>query len=220
MYNHAIMSILTATKREAGENLQKMRAADKVPAVYYGAGKESTSITINEIDFIRLYRAQGETGVFKLDVDGEKIDAMVYDYQLHPVSHKVLHVDFRAVDANVAIEVAVPVVLFGEAPAEKSNIGTVTHVTQELTVEALPNSIPHDFQVDISTLVDLSSQITAADITMPTGVTLIDEPETIIAVVAALRDDSDADNAEEDIDMDAIEASAEKGKAEDEEKEA
>ena len=207
------MSTLTATKREATEKLNVLREEGKVPAVYYGAGKESTSITINEIDFIRLYRTEGETGVFKLDVDGTSIDAMVYDYQLHPVSHKVLHVDFRVVDTNKPIEVAVPVTLTGEAPAVKANLGTVTHVTQELTVEALPNDIPHDIEVSVETLEDLSSQITAADITLPKGVALIDEPETVIAVVAALRGDDDAETSGE-IDMDAIEASAEKGQSE------
>ena len=207
------MSTLTATKREATEKLNVLREEGKVPAVYYGAGKESTSITINEIDFIRLYRTEGETGVFKLDVDGTSIDAMVYDYQLHPVSHKVLHVDFRVVDTNKPIEVAVPVTLTGEAPAVKANLGTVTHVTQELTVEALPNDIPHDIEVSVETLEDLNSQITAADITLPKGVTLIDEPETVIAVVAALRGDDDAETSGE-IDMDAIEASAEKGQSE------
>lgn len=210
------MSTLIATKREAKENLGKLRKEGGVPAVFYGSNQETTSITIKEIDFIRLYRKEGETGVFQLDVDGTKLDAMTYDYQLHPVSQKVLHVDFRIVDANKAIEVTVPVVFTGESPVERTNIGTVTHVTQELTIKALPNEIPHEIEVDVSGLDGLDSQITAAEINLAKGLELMEGLDTVIAVVAAIRADDDAETSGE-VDMDAIEATKEKGVSEEEE---
>lgn len=205
------MSTLKATKRNIKENLTQIRNSGNLPAVFYGSGQASTPITINEKDFLKIYRNVGETGVIKLQIDGQELDSMIYDFQLHPVKHSVTHVDFRIVDANVAVEVEVPIEFTGESPIEKTNTGTINHVRQHLTVEALPNSIPSEINVDISVLVNLDSQILAKDIVLPSGVSLVDEPETVIAVVSPLREEDDSEDSEP-IDMGKIEATKEKPK--------
>ncbi len=203
------MSTLQATIRNAADKPADIRKEGNIPAVFYGAGEASTSITINALDFIRLYREIGETGVIKLTTDKGEYDVMVYDYQLHPVAHTVRHVDFRVVDLKVAVEVAIPLEFEGEAPAEKTGLGTVTHVAQEINVKALPNEIPSEIVVDVTSLVALDSQILLKDLVVPSNIELMDEPDTVIAVIAATREDDTEDSAP--IDMDAIEASGEKG---------
>lgn len=204
------MSTLQATIRTAAEKPAKIREEGNLPAVFYGAGEASTPITINALDFIRLYREVGETGVIKLKTDQGDYDVMVYDYQLHPVAHTVSHVDFRVVDLKVAIEVEVPLEFEGEAPAEKTGLGTVTHVAHVINVKALPNKIPSEIVVDVTSLEGLDSQILLKDLSIPSELELLDDEDMVIAVVAAMRADDDADTSGE-IDMDAIEASGEKG---------
>ena len=209
------MSTLQATIRTKADKPNNLRMEGKIPAVFYGSGEESTPITINALDFIRLYREIGETGVIKLTTEKGDYDVMVYDYQLHPVAHEVSHVDFRVVDLKVAIEVAIPLEFEGEAPAVKAGLGTVTHVAQEINVKGLPNKIPSEIVVNVTPLEDLDSQILAKDLNIPADLELVDEPDTVIAVVAAMRGDDDAETSG-DIDMDAIEASGEKGSKEEE----
>lgn len=205
---------LQTESREAGADLQALRDAGKVPAVYYGADKDTTSITIDEQEFRKLYREAGESTVITLKTTDGDIDALVQDYQLHPVSEQVLHVDFKAIEAGVALEVNVPLEFIGESEAEKTGLGTVTKVMQELPIEAMPKDLPHDIKVDISSLVTLQDQILAKDINLPAGVTLKVEPEEAVAVVSALQEETEEEATE--VDLSAIEATGEK-KADEEE---
>lgn len=206
------MLILKASKR-AGEKMVDIRASGLVPAVFYGFGKESTSISIPSVDFIKLFREAGETTAITLDVEGEKVSSLIHDIQRDPVTGEPTHVDFLVVDMNKEAEVSVPIEFTGLAEAEKTGLGMVVKVMHELEVKALPADLPHSISVDVTPLAELHAAIHAKDIILPKGVSLISDPEDVVVSIAAFVEEKEEVST---LDVDAIEVEK-KGKKETEE---
>jgi len=207
------MIILAATKRTI-QNLNVLRAQDKIPAVYYGNKNNTVSITISLRDFMKVWKEAGETSAVSLDVEGEKVTTLIHHMQLDPISNTPIHVDFLAIDMKKEIEVAVPIEFTGLAEAEKAGLGTLVKALHEVQVRALPNDLPHGFVVDVTGLATLDMQIQVKDIVVPKGVTIVTEGEEVVAFVAAYKEEKE--DVPTAIDFDAIQVE-EKGKKEDEE---
>lgn len=206
------MITLSATKRTT-EALSSLRSADQIPAVYYGAGKETVSISIPLREFMKVWKDAGETSAVALDLGGEKVTTLIHDMQVDPITNVPTHVDFLIIDMKKEIEVAVPIEFTGLAEAEKGGLGTLVKVLHEVEVRALPNDMPHVFEVDVTSLASLDMQIHVKDIAVPKGVTILTDGEEVVALVAAYKEEKEEVTA---IDFDAIEVE-EKGKKEDEE---
>ena len=207
------MLSLKAEKRDPKENLALLRGKGLVPAVYYGSKVSSAPITIDRVEFIKLYRETGETGVISLETPDGKYDVLVHEVQLDPVKSVPVHVDFYAVEKGQKVEVDVPLVFEGVPPAVKNLGGVLMKVMHEISVEADPTNIPSEIVVDVSTLEDFESQITVADLSLPVGAVAKSDPAEVVASAAAPQEEEEEPEAE--IDMDAIEVEA-KGKKEEE----
>lgn len=203
------MLILKATKR-TNEKPADIRAAGSIPAVFYGFGKEATSVSVPAIEFTKLFKQAGETTAITLDMGDQKVPTLIHDISRDPVTGAPTHVDFLVVDMNKETEVAVPIEFTGVAPAEKSNIGMVMKVMHEIEVRALPANLPHSIEVDISTLANLNDIIHAKDIKLPTGVSLVGDAEDVVASVSAFVEEKEETPV---LDLDAIEVEK-KGKKE------
>lgn len=184
------MLTLKATKR-GSEKMDDIRGAGLVPAVFYGFGKESTSISVPAIEFIKIFREAGETTTVTLDVDGEKISTLIHDLQKDPVTGVPTHIDFLVVDMNKEAEVSVPVEFTGLAEAEKTGVGMVMKVMHEIEVRALPANLPHSIVVDLTPLATLSDTIHAKDVVLPSGVTLVTDGEDVVASVSAFVEEKE-----------------------------
>ncbi|MEI6400115.1 MAG: 50S ribosomal protein L25 [bacterium] len=204
------MISITATKRSKADKLDQLRINGMVPAVVYGANTEVTSLAIESRILVKAWKEAGESTPVALSYDSEKKNVLFQDVQFHPVKGHIMHVDFLAVDMNKPVEVAIQLEFVGVAPAEKNNLGTLVKVLHEVEVEALPKDLPHTLEVDISTLVDLDTQITVADIKLPAGVTMITDGEEVVALVAAQKEESEESAP---LDLSAIEVEK-KGKKE------
>lgn len=189
-----------------------IRGAGLVPAVFYGFGKESTNISVPAVEFTKVFREAGESTTVTLDVAGEKISTLIHDIQRDPVTGEATHVDFLVVDMNKEAEVSVPIEFTGLAEAEKSGVGIVMKVMHEIEVRALPADLPHSITVDITSLATLSDTIHAKDVALPKGVSLISEPEEVIAAVSAFVEETEEAPV---LDISAIEVEK-KGKKEEE----
>jgi large subunit ribosomal protein L25 len=206
------MLILQATKR-TNEKPADVRAAGRIPAVFYGFGKESTPISVPGVEFIKLFREAGETTAITLDMGTEKVSALVHDMQRDPVTGTPTHVDFLVVDMNKEAEVAVPIEFTGLAEAEKLGLGVVMKIMHEVEVRALPADLPHSIEVDVTPLATLSDAIHAKDLALPKGVTLVTDGEEVVASVAAFVEEKEEAPV---LDVSTIEVEK-KGKKEDEE---
>lgn len=204
------MVTLVAKKRKEKQNMEEMRKAGEIPAVYYGFKQNSTPISVLSKDFIKVWKQAGESSTIILDADGEKIDALIHDVQMNPVKDIPIHVDFLVVDANKEIEVKVAIEFIGESPAVKGGVGMLLKVMHELEVRALPKNLPHAISVDLSGLANLHDQIHIKDIKLPSGVTAITNADEVIAAIAQMKEEVEEVVAE--VDLSTIGLSVEKGK--------
>jgi large subunit ribosomal protein L25 len=186
------MSTLEITKREDGSNLSDIRKQGSIPAVFYGRKQPSTSISIKLKDFEKIFKSDGESSVITLSGEGiPNIDVMIHDVNRDPISNLPIHVDFYAIEKDKKIKYHVPVEFNGVAPAVKEHGGILVKVLHEIEIEALPQDLIHVVNVDISSLVDFDSQITADSIILPKNVTLITKGDEIVASVSRPKEEKE-----------------------------
>ncbi len=159
---------INGSKREhVGKVATKaLRNAGKVPCVIYG-GESPVHFSAEELAFSKLvYTADAHTVVVVLE-DGTKIDAVMQDIQFHPVSDKILHVDFFQLHPGKEINMIIPVKIEGTAPGVKDQGGLLSRNKRKLTVRAIPKNLPDFLTADISKL-KLNDSITVADLSEET----------------------------------------------------
>lgn len=183
------MLTLEIEKREKGQALEALRKSGKMPAVFYGPKEKTTPITVSQAEFIKVWKKAGESSIIELVAKGEQHDALIHDIDMHPVTGAPRHADFYVIEKGKKVEVAVPIVFDGVAPAVKDKGGILVKVMRELEIEATPKDLPRDIHVDISSLTDLESVIEAKDIKLPQGVTLRVGPEEVIAAIAEAKEE-------------------------------
>ena len=185
------MVTLAIEKRDYIGKSSKQRGKGFIPAVLYGPKEPSTPITLNEIEFVRIWKTVGESSVIELVGVGEPKEALIHDIDLDPVSGKVRHADFYIIEKGKTIEVEVPLVFIGEAPAIKELGGTLVKVLHELTIEVMPKDLPHELIVDISKLIDFNAQIHVNDIATPSTVTVITDKDDVVALVSEVKEEEE-----------------------------
>ena len=159
---------INGSKREhVGKVASKaLRNAGKVPCVIYG-GEKPLHFSADELSFSKLvYTPDAHTVVVVLE-DGNKIDAVLQDIQFHPVSDKILHVDFFQLHEGKEISMIIPVKVQGTAPGVRDSGGLLSRNKRKLTVRALPKNLPDFLLADVSTL-NLNDSITVADLSEET----------------------------------------------------
>src|SRR3989338_2174557 len=114
------MFVIKATKRDLGIKLDALRKSGNIPAVFYGAGKDTNSISISNIEFKKVWREAGESSAVKIGMVGGDIDALIHKVQVDPVADEPIHVDFLAIDMKKKIRVKIPLVFEGVSNAVKS----------------------------------------------------------------------------------------------------
>jgi large subunit ribosomal protein L25 len=181
---------LEAVTREGrGKNeANRLRAAGRIPAVFYGARKEGAapqgvSVAVDPKELLRiLHSDSGANTLINLRVDGGEARVMVKEYQLDPVTHKLLHADFYQLAMDKAIVVTVPIVLKGEARGVKLQGGLVDFVTRDIQVECLPADIPGHIDVDITEL-NLHESLRVRDLALDAKWKPVTEAEAMIVHV-------------------------------------
>lgn len=194
---------LKVEKRDVKADVAALRKAGKIPAVFYGKKEAATPISIATVDFIKTYRAAGESTVVILKGEGIEVESLIHDLDLHPVTGKPLHVDFYVFEKGKKIKVGVPLDFVGTAPAIKELGGSLIKVLHDIEIEAFPKDLPHKIEVDISALVDFKSSIKAGDLKLPEGVALAVSSEDIVASAAEPKAEEEEPAAP--IDLSAIE---------------
>ncbi|QKS69642.1 50S ribosomal protein L25/general stress protein Ctc [Paenalkalicoccus suaedae] len=191
-------TVLKAAVREdlRGSRLSKVRQEGNIPAVVYGKKFGSKAIAISESDFIQVLRAEGKTGVFKLEVDGGKTDVMVYDTQFDTIKNQYIHIDFYAVDMKVEMDADVPVSIVGESKGVKDG-GVLQQILFELSVHALPANIPDSIEVDVSDL-DINDSLQVGDIKSGKDYEINNEAEETIVAIGVPDEEPEEDEVPEE----------------------
>ncbi len=174
----------TRGKNEA----KRLRVSGKVPATLYGGKGGPLSLAVNTKQLTAILRSEsGHNTIFEVNLAGKQEPAIVKDWQVDPVSGKLLHVDLLRVAMDVRMKVKVPVHTFGEPSGVKVQGGVYEVVTREVEVECLPADIPTEFRVDVSGLM-LNQSVRASDLTIDKSkLKLLTEANAVLAHVVALR---------------------------------
>ncbi len=180
---------LAAEHRDlTGKKVARLRHAGRLPAVVYGHGIDSDSVSIDAHDFEQLRRRTGPNALVDLSIDGDKArPVLVSAVQVHPVNRRTLHVDLFLVRMTEELTVDVPLVAVGESPAVANNGGTLLHPSESVRVRALPDHLPSSIEYSIDGLVDFDTTIKVSDLIIPSDVTLVTDGDEIIAKVQAPR---------------------------------
>lgn len=176
------MNIEVSPRQQTGKNAnRRSRANGRIPAVVYGGGRESVAIEVDRKTLIDLMRNhQGENPIFLLKLGDKERHAMIRHMQTDPISRQVIHIDFQRVLMDQKVRVAVPVELVGTAFGVKTEGGMLDFVTREVNVECLPGEIPKHIDLDVTNL-HVGQHAEARDLKLPDGVTLLEEPDKVIA---------------------------------------
>ncbi|HVW18389.1 MAG TPA: 50S ribosomal protein L25 [Solirubrobacteraceae bacterium] len=164
---------------------RRLRRAGRVPGVLYGLDQGPAPFSADAREL--RHALHGAGAVIELDDGSSKTAAVLKEAQRHPVRGDVIHVDMLRVDLDKPIQAPVALHLVGaeDAPGVREG-GVLEHPVREITVEALPNDIPEALELDVSGMA-INDTATVAQISVPTGVTIVDDPEVVVATLTPPR---------------------------------
>lgn len=180
---------LQAEERQAtGRQVKHLRRDGLIPAVLYGRDLDATLIQIDQKALHKVLREAGTHQLISLKV-GKKRPKMTLarDIQRDVIRHNYLHVDFYAVKMDEKVTAQVPLVLKGVAPAEHDKGGILTQGMDEVEIECLPSDLIAAIEVNIESLVDYHDTITVSDLQVPDTITLLSDPDSVVAKVEPPR---------------------------------
>ena len=188
------MQIRVDPRTVTGKHTKRLRAAGIVPGVVFGKKAGSVAVQLDAKALDQLYREAGRTSIVRVSVDGgETTSVVIKSIQRHPLTGRALHVDFFAPDLTLEMTVEIPLVFIGEPPAVEATGGFLLTSLQNLRVKALPSDLPHELTVDLTPLVDLESAIHVSDIPVADNVTVLSDPEELVARVMPPRVEEEPD---------------------------
>lgn len=181
--------VLTASRREVtGKAVARLRRAGQIPAVSYGHGEPSTSLVVDAHAFEQLRRHVGPNTLIDLAIDGRRPKpALIHGVQIHPVTRRPLHVDLLLVTMTEELTVDVPLVPVGVAPAVELRGGTLLQLVDTIKVRARADHLPQEIDVPLDRLVDFDTVLHVRDLVVPAGVTVVTDPDEVVAKVAPPR---------------------------------
>jgi large subunit ribosomal protein L25 len=192
--------IIAETRTEFGKGAaRRIRRADKVPAVIYGHGNDPIHVTLPGHDTMMALKHGGANALLELEIDGKTQLALTKQVQIDPIKRHLEHVDFVAVKRGEKVTVDVPVHLIGDAASET----LVVTESSTIQLEAEATHIPEAIEIDIEGA-EIGTQIHASDLTLPSGSTLLTDPETLVVNVTQQQ-------SQESLEAELEEAEAEAG---------
>jgi large subunit ribosomal protein L25 len=169
----------------SGKQVRAIRREGKLPAIMYGHHIDPISIELDLRDTSRKLTGLAPSALVILDVDGTQHKALVREKQRNKISGILLHVDFLAVSMTEKLRTEVYIEITGVAPAIKDFDGVLVTGMDEVEVECLPQDLPERIVVDISSLKEIGDGIYVRDLKIPQGVKILEEPETMVALITA-----------------------------------
>jgi len=196
-----------------GRQNEQIRKQGLIPAILYGHKVKNLALIVEAQQFSKVYQEAGESTLVKLKISGsqekeksakagttssqkERV-VLIYEVAKDPVTDKPIHIDFYQVKMDEPISTEVPLVFVGESPAVKELDGVLVKNIQSLEIEALPANLPHQLEVDISSLKTFDDNIHIKDLKLPAGVKTEAQLDEVIASVIPPRTRAELEALEE-----------------------
>jgi len=184
-------NVLEAQPREAGtkNDARRVRREGKIPAVVYGAGKDSLAISVDPRVVTRILNSEtGHNTIFDLTMDGDKTKAMIVDWQYEPIKGNLLHIDLKRIALDKVLTVSVPIFLIGEAAGVKQEGGILEQMLREVEVECLPGDIPSHIDADVSHLT-FGKVLRVQDLPHSEKLKFLTDPNQPVAHVTSVKEE-------------------------------
>jgi large subunit ribosomal protein L25 len=183
---------LEAHPREAGtkNEARRIRRDGKIPAVVYGAGKDSLAVSVDPRQVLRILHSEtGHNTIFDLALSGaDHAKAMIVDWQYEPIKGKLLHIDVKRIAMDKALTVNVPIFLVGEAAGVKQEGGIMEQMLREVEIECLPADIPSHIDADVSELT-FGKVLRVADLPHGEKLKFLTDPNQPVAHVTSVKEE-------------------------------
>ena len=184
-------NLLEAHPREAGNKNQarRVRQQSKIPAVVYGAGKESVSVSVDPRVVTRILHSEtGHNTIFDLAINGERTKAMIVDWQYEPIKGHLLHIDLKRIAMDKVLKVSVPIFLKGDAEGVKTQGGILEQITREVEIECLPADIPSHIDADVTHLV-FGTVLRVTDLPRSAKLKFLTDPNQPVAHIISVKEE-------------------------------
>ena len=181
---------LTVLPREiTGKKVSTLRQDGITPVHLYGSGIESQSLQADTAIIGKVITQAGTNVPINVVIEGQDSEniCFVREVQFHPVTERLVHVDFIKVDVTKTIRADVPINIEGLAPAVRNLGGTLLQPLQSVTVEALPMDIPISYTLQADILVDFETNLYVRDLEISDTVEIINDDDDLVAGVVAPR---------------------------------
>ena len=214
--------LIKAEKRTiTGKKVKNIRLAGKVPAVIYGGKLKSLPISLDKRDTTNTLNKVSGSTILTIDIEGEEHAALVREIQQDYIKGELIHVDFLAVSLKEKLRTNVSISLVGDAPVLEEYSALIVSGLDQIEVECFPQDLPEVIEVDVSILEELGAAIYLKDIPTIENVEFLSDPEELIAVASAIKEEVEEVIEEEEL-LEEVEEGAEPeviehGKKEDEE---
>jgi large subunit ribosomal protein L25 len=199
--------VITANRRDViGKQVKSLRREGKLPAVIYGHGITPTAITLDARDANKILSGVGASTLITIDLEGDPYSVLVRDRQQHVLHRHLIHVDFQALSMTEKVRASVALILGDElAPAVADFGAMIITGVESLEIECLPLDLVDRLVVDITGLESIGDSILVKDLAIPDGITILDDPETMVVVATAPA----AEDVEEEEEVEEFEEGAE-----------
>lgn len=173
--------ILEAKAREiTGKKVSELRDQEMIPGIVYGKKLEPINISLSSKEFTKIFKQAGDTSVIDLKIDNEKAHkVLIQNVDYTPTRDRITHVELLAISLTDKVKVGVPVVLINTENPEKLGGNLILNL-DEIEVEALPNDLPHQIEIDCSVFTEFGHTIYVKDLKLDSKLKIHEEPETPI----------------------------------------
>ena len=184
----ATATLSATTRTDTGKGVaRKLRGQGQIPGIIYGHARTPQPLAIPTRELEKLLsRISADNTIIELSLGGSNARALIREIQRHPFKKEILHIDFQEVVAGEKVTVRVPLALTGTPVGVRLNGGIIDHIIRELTISVDPANIPNRIEVDVTEL-DLGGSVHVSQVKVPEGVTVLDEAEAAIVVIATPR---------------------------------
>jgi len=180
------IELRVATREILGKKVRFLRREGIIPVHLFGHGIDSVALQCDAAQLQEVMAQAGKTHIISLTLDKAKKprNVVVREVQRNPITSQLLHVDFYQVRMGEKIQVGVPIILTGEAPALKQKENMLVQALHNLTIECLPDRIPESIAVDVTSLVEAENIIHVKDIVVDEGATVTNDPEQTVVKIS------------------------------------
>lgn len=200
------IKLVAQPRTQLGKKVKELRINGLIPAVLYGKDNKPINLQIDSKKFKVVYNKAGSSSLVDLEIHNqEPIKVLIQDVQENPISNEPIHIDFYAIRMDEEITTEIPLKFVGIASAVKDLEGNLVKNYDKIEVECLPIDLISEINVDISSLKTFEDQIKIKDLNIPEKLKVIDDLESVVAVVTPPR-------SEEELEAMETEAAADKEK--------